>query len=240
MTVEEYVCWTRMQAEAGQALGRIVARKELERSAGDGLFAWGVGNAPSRVASALARLGTPVRLVLSIMKSRPKDVDVAPARVSAWRRYVDLDGVVRRLPANLVVTSRADSAGGPKRHHAALLCRSDRPVALDAAAAPFDPSAYVNAGGNGGAVGASQVTALLRRVRKPAAVSDYRADIVAELASSYWVKLLDPVELSAPRIAMLASFEGSDPEDWLELAEWIRQEDSRCEAGSNGLGLGLL
>ena len=38
----------RMQAEAGQRLETIIARKEIERQAGEGLFLWGVGSAPSR------------------------------------------------------------------------------------------------------------------------------------------------------------------------------------------------
>jgi hypothetical protein len=41
--VQEYVCCSRMQAEAGQALSAIVRRKEMERRAGRGQFsgAWG-------------------------------------------------------------------------------------------------------------------------------------------------------------------------------------------------------
>lgn len=225
MTNQDYVCWSRMQTEAGQPLERIVARKEAERQAGDGLFCWGVGNAPSRLASTLARLGSPVRAVFSVMKSKPKDIDVTPGRVVAWRRYVDSDGAVRALPANVIVTSRADSTTGPKRHHAALMCRSDNPLALAPDAAPFDPDAFVNVGDKGGSVGASQVTALLRRVAEDGSGSAYRSDIVADLTGSYWVKLLDPVVLTTARITALAMAEAPDADDWLELAEWIRQED---------------
>ena len=42
----DMVCWTRMQAESGQNIEVIIARKELERRTGGGLFFWGVGNAP--------------------------------------------------------------------------------------------------------------------------------------------------------------------------------------------------
>ena len=49
------VCWTRMQAEAGQSIETIVARKELERRAGGACFA-GVLAALPRVASASSRV----------------------------------------------------------------------------------------------------------------------------------------------------------------------------------------
>jgi hypothetical protein len=92
---DEYVCWSRMQAEAGQPLETIVARKELERQAGDGVFLWGVGNAPAAVTSLLAKARLPVRAIFSIMKSRPKSIDLAPRRVVIWRRYIDANGVER-------------------------------------------------------------------------------------------------------------------------------------------------
>ena len=60
----EYLCWTRMQVEAGQALESIIARKEIERRAGGGLFFWGVGNAPSTAINALARLEIAIPLDL--------------------------------------------------------------------------------------------------------------------------------------------------------------------------------
>lgn len=38
LNLTEVVCWTRMQAEAGQNINRIIARKEAERRAGGGLY----------------------------------------------------------------------------------------------------------------------------------------------------------------------------------------------------------
>lgn len=73
----EYVCWSRMQAEAGQQIETIVSRKELERRAGNGSFMWGVGNPPAIITGALARAKVPVHVIFSMMKSRPKAVDVA-------------------------------------------------------------------------------------------------------------------------------------------------------------------
>ncbi|SOB80694.1 hypothetical protein SAMN06297144_1192 [Sphingomonas guangdongensis] len=216
-----YVCWSRMQAEAGQGLETIIARKELERRAGNGLFLWGVGNPPSTAISALARIGCRVPVVFSVMKSRPKPIDVAPSRIFAWRRYFDPSANERPLPASAVVTSRADSAGGAKRAHYALMCHSRAPLTLSRGT-PFDVSAYRNAGGTGAPVGASQVTALLKQVAEPGKTSDYEVNLVAWLAGGYWVRLSDPVEVDPAGATRLDRAAELEPRDWLELAAELR------------------
>jgi hypothetical protein len=151
----EYVCWTRMQAEAGQPLERIIKRKEQERRLGGGVFLWGVGNAPALITNVLARAGVPVRIIFSVMKSKPKDADIAPRSTVVWRSYVDANGAERPLPAHALVTSRGDSTLSMKRVHYALMCRSDEELVLRRGER-FDPSAFRNAGESGGPVGASQ------------------------------------------------------------------------------------
>jgi hypothetical protein len=190
------LCWTRMQAEAGQSLEAIIGRKELERQAGDGFFCWGVGNAPATTIERLAKSRTEVDLVFSIMKSRPRPEDIAPKRVVAWRRYIDREGASCELPNHVLVTSRFDAASGQKRAHYALMCESSAQLKLGDLG-PFDPSAYRNVGESAGRVGASQVTALLRRVSSHGPMSDYRINLKARLVKSYWVKLEDPVILRA-------------------------------------------
>lgn len=227
----DLVCWSRMQAEAGQGLDAIVARKELERSAGDGIFLWGVGNAPSVAINALARLGAPVPVIFSIMKSRPKKVDVSPSRIVAWRRYIDAQGAERELPPSSIVTSRGDSPSGAKRAHYALMCRSGEKLALTRGEA-FDVSAYRNAGGRGAPVGASQVTALLRQVAQPSGDSDYEANLRADLDSSYWVRLTDPITVPPSLLARLDDAEHLDTEGWLRLARDIRGVETRASSGS--------
>ena len=86
------VCWTRMQAEAGQPIEAIIARKELERKAGDGLFCWGIGSAPPRSLGEVSRGGREIDVVFSLMKSRPKPADVTPAGLVVWRSYIDTEG----------------------------------------------------------------------------------------------------------------------------------------------------
>lgn len=231
----DYVCWTRMQAEAGQRLEDIVARKERERLAGRGLFMWGVGNAPALLANVLARASVPVRAVFSTMKSKPKAVDVAPARVVAWRRYVDADGSERELPAHVLVTSRGDSASGVKRMHFALMCRSDRPLRLSRGDA-FDPNAFRNAGGTGAPVAPSQVTALLRRVERDGEGGGYEVNLTADLTGSYWVRLVDAVELDVPKREMLGRLAAAaDVEAWRDLVTAIRSgppDRTRVAAGT--------
>jgi hypothetical protein len=214
------ICWSRMQAEAGQGLATIIARKELERRAGNGLFFWGVGNAPGPAPAALARAGQGVDAVFSIMKSRPKQIDVAPAEVLVWRAYIDVDGVARWLPDHVLVTSRAHTNAGEKRAHYALMCRSEEPVEL-CDLAPFDPTAYRNASGKGAPIGASQVTALLRRVGEARLDTSYRVNFRAQLTGSYWVKLVRPVRLAAHKRTLLErppmSFCGVSVGDWRDF-----------------------
>lgn len=218
---DEFVCWSRMQAEAGQTLDEIVARKELERQAGGGCFMWGVGNPPALIARPLARAQVPVRAVFSIMKSRPKPVDAQPSRTVVWRRYIDAEGIERTLPAYALVTSRGDSAGGAKRMHFALMCHSPEPLAIQHGEA-FDPSAFRNASGTGAPVGASQVTALLKRVAADATVSDYESNFTAWLTASYWVRLLDPVELDVEKQCLIEAASKINAAHWCELVERVR------------------
>ncbi len=222
------VCWTRMQAEAGEGLARIVHRKDLERRAGNGIFFWGVGNAPSRAIPALARAGAVIEVLFSVMKSKPKAQDIAPSRVVVWQSYVDLDGVVRPIPPNVLVTSRANS----RNHHYALICHSD--IALDVSdQGPFDVSAYRNYGA-GGAVGASQVTALLERCA-PDETPEYRVAMRARLTGGLWVKLVEPTEVAGPAMAEIEQ-EPADEKAWLELVRRVRSDihtaapERQCQA----------
>jgi len=219
------VCWTRMQTEAGQDIRSIIARKELERRAGEGLFFWGVGNAPSRFVKAFVARGEDVDVVFSQMKSRPKARDVAPEGVLAWRTYFDNDDVERPLPPHVLVTSRLEIGSGTKGVHYALMCRSDDELRLDDLGT-FDPSAYRNIGDEGGPVGNSQVTALVVRTRAESPVSDYRINLRARLTGSYWVRLARPCivgeEALTAIISASARAEAIDGGDWIGMVSEIR------------------
>jgi hypothetical protein len=185
-----------MQSEAGQPIKGIVGRKELERRAGEGLFFWGIGNAPSRAIKRLAAAGEDVDVVFSLMKGRPKARDASPVGVLAWRTYFDLHDIERPLPAHVLVTSRMEVGSGTKNVHYALMCWSDEELRLDEQGSTFDPSVYRNIGETGGPVSNSQVTALIVRTGAESSVSAYRINLRAKLAGSYWVKLGRPCILN--------------------------------------------
>lgn len=224
-TREELVCWTRMQSEAGQGIESIVARKELERRAGKGIFFWGVGNAPAVATPTYARLQVPVRVVFSLMKGRPRSIDARPRSLAVWRRYLDMFGVERDLPEHVLITSRGETAAGEKTRHYALICKSDSPLHIERGIG-FAPSAYRNVGSNAGAVGPSQVTALLQRVA-PMAGMEYEVNMTAELVGSYWVRLTDPASLDIDQIARIDKVNPSDTvSDWLWLVRDLRNRSS--------------
>lgn len=234
---DDYICWSRMQAEAGQGLLSIVARKERERAIGEGLFFWGVGNAPAALTNVLARAKLPVRVIFSIMKSRPKAIDVTPSRIVAWRRYIDEFGKERLLPGHTLVTSRADSASGPKRAHYALMCYSSNSLELQKQAEPFDPADFRNAGGTGAPVGNSQVTALLKRVSNENRHSDYMVNFEAQLVGGYWVRLTDPVLIDARKTRLVEQMPQASPGEWMEILREIRSGPTN---NFNDSGLELL
>jgi hypothetical protein len=222
------VCWTRMQAESGQDIENIIARKELERRAGDGLFFWGVGNAPSRSVGKLAANGEDIDVVFSLMKSKPQSRDVAPTGVLVWRTYFDSHDVERPLPQHALVTSRREAGSDARTVHYALVCSSFEELRLDDEGS-FDPLAYRNLGDAGGPIGSSQVTALVVRIGAESSVSAYRINLRAKLTGSYWVRLARPCVLGeATRAALaVASARSSemDKGEWIEMVSEIRSTD---------------
>ena len=219
--IDKYVCWSRMQAEAGQTIKSIVARKERERLAGNGHFLWGVGNAPAVTIKALVRLGQRIPVVFSLMKTNPMPIDASPARILIWRKYIDAHGMEKHLPDNALVTSRGDSPKGPKSVHYALMCRSDVPLRLKSGA-PFDHRAYRNATGTGAPVGRSQVTALLTPNGQSRGRAEYEINLNAWLAESYWVRLTDPLELSPAKIKAIKECIRIRVDDWNEFVTSLR------------------
>jgi len=223
---DQFVCWSRMQSEAGQELNKILARKENERTAGDGVFFWGVGNAPSTAIPALARLNREIPVYFSVMKSKPKLSDSAPSSVVIWRRYIDIHGAERPLPPFALVTSRGDSGSGMRKtRHFALVCQSERRLELKRGV-PFDHHMYRNAGLNGGQIGASQVTALLMRDKAvEQGTPQYEINLEAKLSGNFWVRLTDPLPLLEAQIELINQSKPVGSLDWIEFVSDLRQRN---------------
>ena len=94
---EDFVCWTKMQAEAGQPIETIVARKEARATGWKRHVYVGRGERSAVLINTLARLEQRVPVVFSLMKSKPKALDVAPSAILVWRRFVDSHGYEREI-----------------------------------------------------------------------------------------------------------------------------------------------
>lgn len=213
-----FVCWTKMQAEAGQDLSDIFRRKEYERKAGNGVFFWGIGSPLD-----FSRLGSSggVDLVFSTMLSAPKSEDKNPESVLVWRKYLTANGREVDLPPHVLLMSRATTKLGPKKRHYALVCHSDRELTFSDEG-EFDPSVYRNAGPNGGKVGFSQVTSLLERASEAQTPSRYRINFRAELRRPFLVKLCDPVLLEPEDRRRVDDHRAGESGTWLRFATQIR------------------
>jgi hypothetical protein len=194
--IPDIFCWTKMGTEAGQSLAAILHRKELERSAGGGTFAWGIGNSLGEAPN-LARQMSPsgdVDVLFTPMKSAPKAVDVAPTQLLLWVYYQGRSGSRATLPEHMLVTSRG---GADKRTHYALLCQSDGPLEERHDFGAFDSSGVRNLVSMN-PVGSSQVTSVVRYSGPRAnAESAYRVAFKARLYAEGFVKLVEPVPLGA-------------------------------------------
>ena len=196
--VPDVFCWTKMGTEAGQPLEKILARKELERLAGNGTFCWGIGNSLGAAASeALAKHPEGISVLFSPMKSSAKKLDENPDEVALWTAYQDEFGRLIELPEHMVVTSRRHAPSGVvKRSHYALLCSSDRPIDGVSLHGELDASRAVNYLSQN-SLGASQVTAMVsyRTSKSREMLKPYPIRFQAQFYRLGFVKLGSPVVL---------------------------------------------
>ena len=188
-------CWTRFGTEAGESFASILARKEAERRANDGIFLWGIGNSIGPAVSELvARVDTP-EVLFSPIKSRPRQVDVAPAHVVRWTRAEDLHGRAFDLPSASRVLSRWTP--GRRGAHYALVCASADALELDdRGCLSFGALRNLRSGAR---LGASQVTAVVEREEANAGGSEYLVALRAALVAPYFVRLRQPEPLGDRR-----------------------------------------
>lgn len=194
-TLPRHFCWTRFGTEAGEPIGAILARKELERQRNEGVFLWGIGNAIGPSMRELIRVESAPEVVFSPMLTHPKQADVSPHTIATWRSARGLDGVEVPLPKSSVVTSRAPSGARGARHYA-LVCFSGEPLFFSNEAPSFSVSSLENLLTRR-QVGASQVTAIVRYVGVPQCRgATYRLALRARLVEPFFLELSEP-ELSS-------------------------------------------
>jgi len=187
-------CWTRFGTEASEPVEQILFRKEQERLANGGLFLWGIGNAVGPSIKELTQRALRPEVVFSPIRSAPRLRDVSPPAIVAWTTAEGLDGSHFAIPAHSLVTSRYDPTA-PRSHHYALVCFSERPLIPLRSEGKIGFTQLRNLR-TGRPVGASQVTAVVRRLERTThETTMYEIAIRAELIHPYFVRLRRAVQL---------------------------------------------
>ena len=217
-------CWSRMGAESGQELLRIVARKELERQSNGGTFLWGLGSPLGESIRQLAgRVASP-EVLFSPISGNAAVEDKHPASVVLWLDYVDDLGQKVTLPTGSFVTSRGETLGKARKlSHYALFCHSNQPLEM-AQHGTLNFGELRNLA-TGKFVGYSQVTAIVAMTDDVCATKNktYPIAIRAELVFPYYVRLATPVVISKRELLELewAVSTGSTT-IWLEVVSSIK------------------
>lgn len=216
-------CWTKMGAEAGQELDVIIKRKELERIAGEGVFAWGIGSSLGK-APTIARQTSKheVEVFFTPMKSAAKEIDAAPSEVLIWTSYYDASGTLKNLPNHIVITSRG---GVGKKAHYALICYSEHSLLDQQVELAFSAKHVCNFT-TGNPVGASQVTSLVKIAEQPqTTMPDYNVKFRAKFYADGFVKLAHPVVMTTDMMLMYSRLNTAESTGtWLQLAKLIRKQ----------------
>jgi hypothetical protein len=192
MALPKRFCWSRFGTEAGEKIDAILSRKETERVANSGIFLWGIGSALAPSMKHLIQLDRAPRVIFSPIRSAPRPVDVDPKGIVRWTAGRTLDGDHYELPAGSIVTSRVKSSVRRGRHYA-LVCASTSKLAIDLEAEAIVLGEVRNLLTDN-PVGASQVTAIVRRSKEKTSYSSalYPAAIIAELVFPFFIELTNP------------------------------------------------
>lgn len=188
-------CWTKFGAEAGEQPLSIFKRKELERSRNGGVFLWGIGQSIGPSLPDLLRVSPAPEVLFSPMRSAAAARDASPAQVVLWCHAVGYDGHRFRLPEYSLVTSRMDPAR-PRSGHYALVCEAGEPIPEPEGKGHRLSLEALRNLRSGTALGASQVTAIVRRLPATApARIEYPVAARARLVYPYLVRLSRPIPL---------------------------------------------
>lgn len=191
----EIFCWTRFGTEAGETIGAILERKERERRETDGTFLWGIGNSVAPAMLEFVRRVARPEVLFSPIQSPPRKIDVSPARLVEYRAAIAMDGRQLILPPTVHV--HGGSGGERLNPRYALVCRASAPLALgDHGELAFGVLSNLLSGSQ---LGASQVTAIVRRNALAGATGrSYVVALRAQLVEPFFVRLANPIPLEAP------------------------------------------
>lgn len=185
-SVPDVFCWTRFGTEAGERIEEILERKERERRSNDGVFYWGIGNSIAPALAAAIAHRPVIEVLFSPMRGRPRPADANPEEVVVWRSGTTLSGEEHVLPPTVLVTSRGSLT--KLRPHYALVCHRQHPLALSDEGS-VEVGRLVNLL-SGSAVGASQVTAIVKHRATPSRRDPvYPVAFRASLVTPYFVRL---------------------------------------------------
>lgn len=190
--VPRLFCWTRFGTEAGETVEAILQRKERERRANGGIFLWGIGNSVASGIRELIREVEEPEVLFSPIRGRPRRVDVSPARVVEWQVAETMDG--RRLPLPQTFHVRGGSGTERLAPRYALVCAAAEPLEVaDHGRLSFGDLRNLLSGRR---LGASQVTAVVRRINDPVDDSrHYLVAIRARLVEPFFIRLHDPLPI---------------------------------------------
>lgn len=220
-------CWTRMGTEAGQPLEDIIRRKELERRLGDGMFAWGIGNALGDNIELLIQRERQPKILFSGIKGRPQPQDVNPATLLLWHSYVDSYGQTQPLPQHMLVTSRTSRNDISQARHYALICRANLPLKLRVHGS-IEIESLRNIKSRK-SVGYSQVTAVVEHIyrERQRERNTHTINLIATLTEPYFVRLANPTVISRNIIEKLRHLSAkldSTTTEWFESVCAVREK----------------
>lgn len=210
-----------MGTEAGQPLETILRRKEFERKAGNGIFAWGIGNSlgsSPEFAKQAAPSGN-IDVLFSPMKSPPKAIDVTPTQLVLWLAYHSRERGLTDLPIHMLITSRGSGASGlSKRSHYALLCERHEEINHDCDPCVIDATCARNLVSQN-PLGASQVTAMVKYNISSSDIQEkpYPVAFRARMHSEGFVRLGTPVLLDGSLLSAYKELcQASCADAWLD------------------------
>lgn len=181
--------FSKIQAESGEDIQRIIERKNYERQLNDGQFLWGIGNSIRPGVLQLLRESAHPRVQFALMKSPPKPQDVRPDQICVWFEGLTLDNRLFRLPTHSLVSSRVQP--NKRLIHYALVCEKQLDISLEKGM-NLNIGEYRNFKKGGKAVGSSQVTSVV--TRDPTSTRSgpiYDVGFGAHLVPPYFVKLVN-------------------------------------------------